>query len=254
MKIRVLGCGPSSGVPGLGGSWGACDARNKKNRRRRSSISVETRNTRLLVDTPVDMREQCLDAGINTIDAVLYTHSHADHTHGIDDLRGFNFNAEGSLDIYCSPKTLADITQRFGYAFAPVEGKGPWYRPSLTGHAITGPFEVGDIKIVPFKQVHGESMTLGYRFGSMAYSTDVNSLPETSVELLYGLDCWFVDCLGYHPNPSHAHLELTLQWIKRIKPKRTILIHMASELDYETLREELPDGVEPAYDGLEIID
>ena len=234
----------------LGSVWGACDPKNPKNRRRRGSIMVEDDGTRVLIDTPADMREQCLDAGINLVHGVLYTHSHADHTHGIDDLRGFNFSGNGPVDVYGDPSTLADIRQRFGYAFGPAEYDGPWYRPSLVPHEIDGPFKIGNLSIIPFEQVHGKSISVGYRFGSVAYSTDVNKLPNSAFAVLNGLDCWFIDCFGYAPSRSHSHLDRTLHWIERVAPKRAILIHMASELDYETLRRALPKGVEPAYDGM----
>lgn len=253
MKITVLGCGPSSGVPMLGGVWGACDPADKKNRRRRSSIFVETANTRLLIDTPADLREQCLEADIDQIDSVLYTHAHADHTHGIDDLRGFNVKKKGPIDIYANWKTLNDIRHRFDYAFQDSGPERLGYKPSLVGHEINGPFEVGDISVVPFNQIHGNGITLGFRLGDMAYSTDVNSFPKASLDCLYGLDCWFVDCLGYHPTPAHGHLELTLDWISTVKPKRAILTHMAGELDYCELKQKLPNGVEPAFDGMVVV-
>lgn len=250
MKIQVLGCGPSAGVPMLGSVWGACDPKNPKNRRRRGSLMIERRDTRLLIDTAVDMREQCLDAGIDLIHGVLYTHSHADHTHGIDDLRAFNFSKGGPIDVYGNAVTLLEIKRRFEYAFGPIKYNAPWHRPSLIAHEINGPFEIGNLSIIPFEQIHGKSLSVGYRFGSVAYSTDVNRLPESAFECLNKLDCWFVACLGYSPSESHANLEKTLLWIKRVAPKRAILTYMANELDYEMLRKQLPRGVEPAFDGM----
>ena len=211
---------------------------------------IEQGSTRVLIDTPADMREQCLDAGIDLIDGVLYTHSHADHTHGIDDLRAFNFSKGGPIDVYGDASTLSDIKRRFEYAFGPLKYDPPWYRPSLDPHEIDGPFKIDNLSIIPFEQIHGKSLSVGYRFGSVAYSTDVSEFPDSALECLNGLDCWFVGCLGYEPSRSHANLDKTLLWIDRVAPKRAILIHMANQLDYETLRRRLPEGIEPAYDGM----
>lgn len=252
MKITVLGCGGSSGVPMIGPDWGACDPNNPKNRRRRVSILVEDGDTTVLVDTPADMREQCLDAGVRDIDAVVYTHGHADHSHGLDDLRGFNYIRDGSLDVFGTPATLDSLNARFSYAFRERSHTGAWYRPALTPRPVTRPFRVGALDIVPFEQEHGRATTLGLRFGAFAYSTDASGLSDDAFAALDGIDTWLVDCVRYTPSPGHAHLPLTLSWIERLAPRRAILTHMAADFDYETLRAELPDGVEPAYDGMVI--
>jgi phosphoribosyl 1,2-cyclic phosphate phosphodiesterase len=248
MKVTLLGCGTSSGVPRIDGKWGAADPANPKNRRRRVSILVQEENTSLVVDTSPDLREQCLSNNIKKIDAVLYTHDHADHTHGIDDLRGFR-HAQGKLiDIYGLPETLDVLQRRFDYIF--VEKLG--YPPICKAHEISGdePFRLGDILVRPFRQVHGPIVSLGYRFGKVAYSTDVSDLPEAAFEALQGIDTWIVDALRYEPHPTHSHLEKTLGWIERVKPRRAILTHMTGDMDYDTLRAKLPKGVEPGHDGL----
>jgi len=230
--------------------WGACDPTEPKNRRRRVSILVQQGDTTILVDTSPDLREQLLDAGIYRLNAVLYTHGHADHTHGIDDLRSVNYYMQDSLDIYAAPETLTDLQNRFAYAFRPRTLAG--YRPNLNANTIAGPFTIGDIHITPFEQIHGHDTTLGFRFGSLAYSTDVNDLSEAAFTALEGTKIWIVDCLGERPHPTHSHLAQTLQWVERVKPQRAILTHMNQHLDYATLSAKLPRGVEPGYDGLVI--
>ena len=252
MRVRILGCGGSGGVPTIGGDWGACDPTEPKNRRRRVSILVEEGATAILVDTSPDLREQLLDAGTQRLDAVLFTHAHADHLHGIDDLRGMNRLMRQPIPVYGDPATLQQIERRFGYVFAPLEFGNSFYKPTLTPHAITGPFEIAGVKIVPFEQDHGFSKTLGLRIGAMAYSTDVVGLDDAAFAVLGGLDLWIVDCLRYEPHPTHSHLARTLEWIARAKPRRAVLTHMDPGFDYETLRRELPAGVEPGYDGMVI--
>jgi phosphoribosyl 1,2-cyclic phosphate phosphodiesterase len=249
MKVRILGCGGSGGVPLVGGVWGACDPAEKRNRRRRASILVEDEATTLLIDTSPDLREQLLDAGTRRIDAVLFTHAHADHLHGIDDLRGMNRLVRAALPVYADRRTLAVIEERFDYVFRPLEGAS-FYKPTLTPHAIEGEFTIGGIRVVPFVQDHGFSKTLGFRIGGMAYSTDVVDLDEAAFAALAGTELWIVDCLRYEPHPTHSHLEKTLSWIARVKPRRAVLTHMDVPLDYASLRGKLPPGVEPGYDGL----
>ena len=251
MRVTVLGCGTSGGVPMLGPKgWGDCDPNEPKNRRRRVSILVQQGDTTILVDTSPDLREQLLDAHTYRLDGVLFTHGHADHTHGIDDLRSVNYYLEDALNIYAAPHTLAELKHRFAYTFLPRAQAG--YRPNLHGNVIDGPFTIGDLTIQPFEQIHGNQMTLGFRFGSVAYSTDVNELPEAAFAALDGVKIWIVDCLGERPHPTHSHLSRTLQWIERVKPDRAILTHMNQYLDYRTLSAKLPEGVEPGYDGLVI--
>lgn len=252
MKIRVLGCGGSGGVPLIGDKWGNCDPGEPKNRRRRVSILVEEGATTLLIDTSPDLREQLLDAGTSRLDAVLFTHAHADHLHGIDDLRSVNRLMRAPIPVYANPDTLEKIGQRFGYVFAPLESGDSFYKPTLVPHVIDGAFEIAGIRIVPFEQDHGFSTTLGFRIGDMAYSTDVVDLDETAFSVLDGVELWIVDCLRYEPHPTHSHLAKTLSWVARVKPRRAVLTHMDIPLDYATLRRDLPAGVEPGYDGLTI--
>lgn len=248
MKVTMLGCGTSGGVPRIDGFWGACDPGNPKNRRRRASILVQHRDTSLVVDTSPDFREQCLSCNVKKIDGVLFTHDHADHTHGIDDLRTFRAILGRRIDIYANQPTLDILHDRFYYIFHEVEG----YRPICEPHLIEGPFRIGDIEIEPFEQTHGTIVSLGFRFGDFAYSTDLNDLSEKAFAALEGVKVWIVDALRYEPHPTHPHLDLTLEWIGRVKPERAILTHMTWDMDYQTLRSTLPDGVEPGFDGLTI--
>ncbi len=249
MKVTILGCGTSGGVPRIDGHWGDCDPNEPKNRRRRVSIAVEQGGTRVLVDTSPDMREQFLDAGIRDLDAVLYTHDHADHVHGFDELRALAFARRSPVDIWADEATLATLKTRFPYAF---ETLSRYYRPFVEPHLIDGPFTVGGIDVTPFAQGHGDVGSLGFRFGPVAYSTDLLELPEASFKVLEGVEIWIVDALRPEPHPTHTHLAQTLEWIERLKPARAVLTHMAWQMDYRTLLDELPAGVEPAYDGLVI--
>ena len=249
MKVTILGCGTSGGVPRVGNIWGRCDPNNPKNRRRRVSIAVEHGDARLIVDTSPDLREQLLDADIRHIDGVLYTHDHADHTHGIDDLRAIAWMMEKRVDIYGNAETLATLHRRFEYIFKDQSG----YPAICQSHDITAQaFEIEGISVQPFWQQHGAGRSLGFRFGKLAYSTDLNSLSEESFAVLEGVDTWIVDALRYDPHPTHAHLDVTLGWIERVKPRRAILTHMAWDMDYEELKAKCPPGVEPAYDGMVI--
>lgn len=252
MRVTVLGCGAAGGVPLASGDWGACDPAEPRNRRRRPSILIEAKGLRVIVDTGPDFREQMLGVGGGPLDAVLYTHAHADHTHGIDDIRAFNWAQAEPIDAYGDAETLASITRRFGYAFRPYDPTRGFIRPHLRAHPIEGHFRVGAIAVVAFAQAHGQVTSTGYRIGDFAYSTDASALDETAFEALHDLDTWVVSCLGTEPHPSHAHLELALSWIERLRPRRALLTHMSLGLDYETLRKTLPAGVEPAYDGLVI--
>jgi phosphoribosyl 1,2-cyclic phosphate phosphodiesterase len=246
MKVTILGCGTSGGVPSISGNWGACDPTDPRNRRRRVSIMVEQAGSRLIVDTSPDLREQCLDAGVDRLDAVLLTHDHADHTHGIDDLRGLAYRRR--VPVHADPVTLRTVLRRFDYIFQSQAG----YPAICDAHEITAPFRIGAIPVVPFRQIHGEVISLGFRFGRIAYSTDLVDLPPESWEALEDLDVWIVDALRYTPHPTHAHLDLTLEWIARARPKRAILTHMNVDMDFATLAARLPPGVEPAVDGLVI--
>ena len=252
MRVTILGCGSSGGVPLLGpDGWGECDPANPKNRRRRVSILVQSGETTVLVDTSPDMKAQLHDAGVWLLDAVIYTHAHADHLHGIDDVRSVNFYTRKPLDAYGTPATLAEIQQRFSYVFSePDRARFAWYKPSMRPVVIDGPFRIGDIDVVPFVQSHGRGTTLGLRFGPIAYSTDAKALDEAAFAALEGVDAWIVDCVSERPHPTHSHLAQTLEWIERVAPKRALLTHMNHMLDYDALLAKCPPGVEPAYDGL----
>lgn len=257
MKVTILGCGAAGGVPTIARGWGVCDPTNPRNRRRRPSILVEADTAeegraRILVDTSPDCREQLLDAGVRHLDGVLYTHDHADHMHGIDDLREINRAMQTSLDIFATPEVLQSVRVRFPYVLGPVKDGQSIYKPMLVPHEITGPFAVKDIGVVPYDQDHGYSRTSGFRFGRFAYSTDLVNLPEESFAAIAGIEVWVVGCLMQDPHPTHAHLDKVLGWIERIAPRRAYLTHMTASLDYETLKAHLPAHVEPAYDGLEI--
>lgn len=258
LRFTILGCGTSTGVPRIGFVWGACDPENPKNTRSRCSLLAERHSgggvTTLLVDTTPDMRQQLLNARVSWLDGVLYTHEHADHTHGIDDLRAVFFNGRRCVDIYYDKRTGDLLHRRFGYCFEAPEDSD--YPPILRGHEIEPGIPVlvsgkgGDIEALPYLQHHGCIQSLGYRIGNLAYSPDVVEMPEDSYAQLEGLDIWIVDALRYRPHPSHFNLGQALEAIARVKPRRAILTHMHIDLDYETLRKELPENVEPAYDGM----
>jgi phosphoribosyl 1,2-cyclic phosphate phosphodiesterase len=219
------------------------------------SVLIETNGFNLLIDTSPDLRFQALREGIKRIDAVLYTHDHADHTLGLDDLRSFNYLSSAPIPIYCDKKTYDSLENRFAYAFLPKPSV--WYRPCLEPHILPDEavhsFKVRDISITLFKQLHGKITTLGFRIGNFAYSTDTNGLPSVAIDALKGVKLWVVDCLRYTPSYTHANLEMTLGWIREINPKRAVLTHMAHDFHYDTLKSELPSGVEPAYDGMQIL-
>lgn len=264
LTFTILGCGSSMGVPRVALGWGACDPKNPKNRRRRCSLLVERAGpegcTRVLVDCSPDLRAQLLDAQVNSLDGVLLTHEHADHTHGIDDLRPIFVRARKQLDIYMDELTAKAVTTKFDYCFASPPGSN--YPPIATAQPLTAgqPFTItgrgGAIEALPVLQEHGDIPSLGFRFGGrvggLAYSCDIKALPPESLAAMTDLDVWIVDALRYAPHPSHMALGETLDWIARIKPKRAILTNLHADLDYEELRQKLPPGVEPAYDGMRI--
>jgi phosphoribosyl 1,2-cyclic phosphate phosphodiesterase len=252
MRVTVLGCGPSWGVPAIGPDWGRCDPAEPRNCRRRCSLLVESRGAALLIDTSPDLRQQLLDAGTARLDAVLLTHAHADHLHGVDDLRIVNKLIGIPIPFFASADTLAEVERRFGYALLPPVPGRPLYRPALTPHPITGPFSAAGMPVVPFAQSHGYSTTTGFRIGRLAYSTDVAELDDAAFAALAGVELWVVDCLRREPHNTHSHLAKTLGWIARIRPRRAVLTHMDQSLDYRELSAELPEGVEPGYDGLAI--
>ncbi len=252
IRVRILGCGTSSGVPMIGCRCAVCRSDDPRNKRKRCAVMIESEGKVLLVDTPPELRLQCIEAGLERLDAVLYTHAHADHVNGLDDLRAVNHLMNRPIDVFGAARVLEGIRARFGYAFLPPEPEKGWWRPCLNPIEIDGPFMVGDLLVRPFEQQHGRSPSWGFRVGGFAYSPDVSGLDQTALTSLEGLDLWIVDCLRETPHPSHAHLERTLGWIERLGPKRAVLTHMSHELDYRDLAARLPGGVEPAVDGMVI--
>jgi phosphoribosyl 1,2-cyclic phosphate phosphodiesterase len=252
MKVTILGCGASTGVPALGPDWGSCDPADPRNRRRRASVLVEIGPVAILIDTSPDLREQLVEARVKRLDAVLMTHAHADHLHGIDDIRQLNRLMRATIPLWADRKTLGEIRRRFGYVLEPPAEPGRYYKPCLTPHEIVGPFAIANHRVAPFAQDHGFSTTLGFRIGPMAYSTDVAELDDEAFAAIAGVELWIVDCLRRAPHPTHSHLEKTLAWIARVGPRRAVLTHMDQSLDYRQLGAELPDGVEPGHDGLVI--
>jgi phosphoribosyl 1,2-cyclic phosphate phosphodiesterase len=206
MKVTLLGCGASWGVPAIGPDWGRCDPADPRNRRRRGSLLIERGGRALLIDTAPDLRQQLLDAGVSRVDAVLLTHAHADHLHGIDDLRMVSQRTGGAIPFHAAPQALAEAERRFGYAFKPVVPDRPVYRPALTPYPIEGPFVAAGMSVVPFEQSHGYSTTLGFRIGPVGYSTDVVALDDAAFAALAGVELWIVDCLRREPHPTHSHL------------------------------------------------
>ncbi|MEP6266937.1 MAG: MBL fold metallo-hydrolase [Paracoccaceae bacterium] len=256
--FTILGCGSSGGVPRLGGQWGDCDPNNPKNRRRRCSLLVERTNgngtTSVLIDTSPDMREQLLSANVGRLDGVIYTHAHADHVHGIDDLRMIVINMRARLSVWADLPTKASLLERFGYVFVQPEGSS--YPPILDMNLIEGTVVIegagGPITLEPFEVEHGGIKALGFKVGGVAYLPDVSHIPEKSWSFLNDLDCWIVDALRRTPHPTHSHLSQTLEWIERVRPKNAVLTNMHIDLDYDTLLKETPAHIQPAYDGMRL--
>jgi phosphoribosyl 1,2-cyclic phosphate phosphodiesterase len=258
LEVTILGSGSSGGVPRADGDWGACDPENPKNLRTRCSALIRRKDaaaaaeTTVLVDTAPDLRLQTARAGVKRIDAILFTHDHADQVHGIDDVRAFFLRQRARIPAYMDAATEASLMRRFGYIF---EGEGGYpaicdryaLPPHGEGWAVEGPS--GAIPVTTFDQDHGGVRSVGYRFGDVAYSSDVVNLDEAAFEALEALDVWIVDALRWRPHPTHAHVERALEWIAQVRPKRAILTNLHIDLDYEDLRRQLPESVEPAYDG-----
>jgi len=260
--LTILGCGSSGGVPRIGGHWGAADPKNPKNRRRRCCALVERiapdgATTTVLIDTSPDIREQLLDAGTERLDAVLYTHDHADQTHGIDDLRMIAINMWKRVPVYMDTPTTETLLARFGYCFETPPGSD--YPPILERRSIDDPYaEIvvegpgGPLRFQSFDQDHGSIRSLGFKVGPFAYSSDLVDLPERSFEILNGVPCWIVDALRYRPHPTHANVERALAWIERVGAKRAVLTNMHVDIDFDTIARETPDHVEPAYDMMRL--
>ncbi len=255
----MLGCGSSPGVPRINGDWGSCDPANPRNRRWRTSAMIERVAadggvTRVVIDTGPDFREQMLASSVRHIDAVAYTHSHADHIHGIDDLRGYWLEQRELIDVFADRPTLSRLRQAFEYCFETPAGGNypPIVRANEIDHGrpftVTG--EGGALTLEPLPQIHGEIVTLGFRVGPIAYCPDVSQFPAATAERLSGLELLVIDALQYRTHPSHFSLGQALEWIDRLKPRRSILTHMHVPLDYDTVMKETPAHVEPGHDGL----
>lgn len=251
MKVRLLGSGTSSGVPRIGNDWGLCDPAEPRNRRTRASILVSTATTTILVDTSPDMREQLIAAGTDDVDAVIWTHDHADHCHGIDDLRQLYHVRGAPVRGLARAATAEALVERFGYVFAGRAG----YPATATIEPLPDRLMIGDILVTVADQPHGSITSAGLRFEadgmSVGYATDVNGMTDRMREIYQGLDVWLVDALRKRHHPSHANVAMTLGWIAELRPRRAALIHMDQTMDYRALCEELPSGVEPGFDGLE---
>jgi phosphoribosyl 1,2-cyclic phosphate phosphodiesterase len=260
LTLRILGCGSSGGVPRVGYGWGACDPAEPRNRRRRCSLLVEGRRapadtaTTVLIDTSPDLREQLLDAGVTRLDAVLFTHAHADHTHGIDDVRPLVIHMRRRIPVHADAATRALLTARFGYCFASPPGS--LYPPILDLHELAdaAPLTLdgpgGPVTAISFRVAHGNEEALGFRFADAAYAPDVSTMPDAAKAALRNLDLLIIDALRDTPHPTHYSVSDALALIEEVRPRRAILTNLHTDLDYETLRRRLPEGVVPAYDGL----
>ena len=252
MKIRLLGSGTSSGVPRIGNDWGDCDPTEPRNRRTRASLLVESDTTRLLIDTSPDLREQLLAADVDIVNGIVCTHDHADHTHGIDDVRQI-FHALGRpVPGYARPATMAALQTKFAYAVAGRHG----YPPTVALTELADRLMIGDIVCRIVDQPHGAISSAGLRFEqanqAIGYATDFNVMTEAMRSLYQGLDIWIVDALRRRPHPSHPTLDQVVGWVAELRPKRTVLMHMDQSMDYRSLCAALPAGIEPGYDGLEV--
>tara|TARA_B100001093_G_scaffold473124_1_gene496783 strand:+ start:2020 stop:2817 length:798 start_codon:yes stop_codon:yes gene_type:complete len=256
LNFTILGCGSSGGVPRLGGNWGECDPNNPRNYRRRCSMLVERKTqdgvTRVLIDASPDLRAQLLDANVGALDGAIFTHSHADHVHGLDDLRMIVFNMRKRLSIWADQQTSDSLMERFTYAF--IQPEGSPYPPildlNLIGSIIVIDGAGGKIEFKPFEVEHGNMNALGFRIGPLAYLPDVSAMPPKAWQAVMGADCWILDALRRTPHPSHSHLEQSLKWVAQTDVKNAVLTNMHVDLDYSTLCRELPKGIQPAYDGM----
>ncbi|MGR3794188.1 MBL fold metallo-hydrolase [Vannielia sp. SX4] len=255
-RFTILGCGSSGGVPRLPDNWGDCDPNEPRNRRSRCSLLVERDGpegtTRVLIDTSPDLRAQLLDAKVGALDGVAFTHAHADHTHGLDDLRQIVYNMRNRVKVWADGATTDDLIARFGYAF--VQPPGSDYPPILDLRAIDGAFTVegagGPITLAPFEVEHGRIDALGFRIGGLAYLPDVSDIPDAAWLALQDLDIWVLDALRRTPHPSHVHLARALEWIERAAPRQAVLTNMHIDMDYAAVEAETPAHVTPAYDGM----
>jgi len=257
VRITVLGCGSSTGTPSVEAGWGKCDPTNPKNRRTRPSILVEDSGQTVLVDTSPDLREQLLRHEIRHLDAVIYTHAHSDHLHGIDDLRGVNRLMNAAIPAYADDVTIKSIRDRFGYVLAPLAPEATmFYKSTLVAHefahgdTFVAGDDVGGLSVTAIEQDHAYINTFGLRFGDFAYSTDLIAMHEDGFDMLQGIKVWMLGTFTDKPHPTHLDVDRALEWCERVKPERAYLTHLSYGLDYETLQARLPDNVFVAYDGM----
>lgn len=255
MRVTVLGCGSSAGTPSIEAGWGKCDPNNPKNRRTRPSILVEDHGRTVLVDTSPDLREQLLRHETCHLDAVLFTHAHSDHLHGIDDLRGINRLMNAAIPAYGDAKTMKAIRERFGYVLEPLAPEATmFYKSTLVPHEFSHAqtFEAGGLQVTAIEQDHGFMNSFGFRIGDFAYSTDLIAMPEEAFDLLKGIKVWMLGTFTDKPHPTHLDVDRALDWCERVKPERVYLTHLSFGLDYDTLQSRLPEHAHVAYDGLRI--
>lgn len=252
MKVRILGCGTSTGVPKIGNEWGECDPQEPRNRRMRTSILVESGDQRVLVDCGPDLRQQLLAADVSRLDGVILTHTHGDHCHGLDELRPVSQAVGGPVPLHARAGDIAELKERFAYAF----DQSSFYRPIVEARPITDELAMGDARVRFVEQPHGGPTSLGMRFEengrSLVYSVDYSAMTDDMAKLYEGADIWISDCLTRKPHPTHAHLDLVLESAKQLGVGQVYLVHMGNGLDYRTLLAELPENVTPAHDGLEV--
>lgn len=256
LKVTVMGCGHSSGVPSVGNHWGHCDPNEPRNRRTRPSIAVQSETTNIVVDTGPDFREQINRTDIKNVHGVIYTHAHGDHIHGLDDLRPFRIRHGKIIDIYSNRATIEELEERFAYMFTQKQEIYPQILKStiIEKDAFGTPLMIGDIPVVPFEQIHGHMFTLGLRFGDFAYSTDVVDLDQAALATLAGIRTWVVDCAGYKMDQNLVHFKLkqVFEMNRIVQAEQVVLTHMPGFMDYRALEKELPEGYAPGYDGMVI--
>ncbi|MFA9409174.1 MAG: MBL fold metallo-hydrolase [Candidatus Dadabacteria bacterium] len=250
MKVTLLGCATSTGVPIIGCPCSICTSNNPKNKRTRCSVFVESNRKNILIDSSTDLRFQALRHNITRLDAVLYTHSHADHTHGIDDLRTFNFINNMVIPCYGNALTINNLKNNFGYIFDGVHSAGG--KPKLELNVVENNFDFDGINIIPIEINHANWIILGYRIGNFAYLTDCSGIPPESMEKLKGLDLLILSALRYREHPAHFNIDQAVEMAQKLNPKLTVFTHMGHEVEYDTLLSELPDNIVPAYDGMEV--